>query len=211
MDVCLAHASYFNRNNWNISLASTLPLIMKSKSNNDGLSLLGKLDQYWTTRSTAKPKILLDEQLISISLEHWIKYVFPCILYLLLTGAAIFLLSVAIFTVSSILGFSAFFLLGLFVLVCTHHWFFWFLLAESKACIIVTNKRVVHIRHRLLWHEQIIDVAFDKMKTVEAHKTTLLQSLLNYGTLRFESAAAIKYVPHPANLARQIEQAMGLI
>lgn len=184
---------------------------MDSETKSDGLSLLGKLDRYWTTRSMTKPNVLQNEQLICISPEHWIKYVLPFMLYLALTAIAIFFLAFAILTTSSVPGFFVFFLLGFLTLICTHHWLFWFLLAESQTCIIVTNKRVIHIRQGLVWSEEIVDVAFEKMKTVEAHKTTLLQSLLNYGTLQFESSVTIKRVPHPGTLARQIEQAMGLI
>ena len=38
-----------------------------------------------------------------------------------------------------------------------------------------------------------------------------LQSVLNYGTLEFEGKAKITRVPHPGTLAREIEQAMGMI
>jgi hypothetical protein len=184
---------------------------MTTESDNNGLSFLEKLDRYWASRSTPKPKFVTNEKLICISPEHWIKYVLPFMLYILLTGAALFFFFLATLNTENLLSFFTFFLVGCAVLICVHHWFYWFLLAESQACIIVTNKRVIHIRQGLLWHEQIMDIAFEKMKTVEAHKKTLLQSFLNYGTLQFEPTVKIHRTPRPGTLVREIEQAMGLI
>lgn len=184
---------------------------MTPLSDKDGLSLLGKLDRYWTSRSPSQPRLLPNERLICISPEHWIKYALPSVFYFFLTAFSVALLWFASVGASSLFGFSMLFGAGLILLVCTHHWFFWFLLAESQACIIVTDKRVVHIRQGLLWYEEMIDVAFERMKTVESHKVTFLQSLLNYGTLQFGPIVKIQYVPHPGTLTRKIEQAMGLM
>jgi hypothetical protein len=91
------------------------------------------------------------------------------------------------------------------------HWYFWFLLAQSETHIIITSKRVLYIKSGLLWGEEMLEVAFDKMKTVEAHKTTFLQSILNYGTLQFEPMVKITCVPHPGTQAKLIEQSMGMV
>jgi hypothetical protein len=50
-----------------------------------------------------------------------------------------------------------------------------------------------------------------KMKTIEAHKNNILQTVLNYGTLEFEGKGKMTRIPHPGSLAMQIEQAMGMI
>jgi hypothetical protein len=182
----------------------------KSFTSDTGLSLLSALDRYWVKRSSSQPKAIADERLICISPEHWIKYVFPSVLYAFLLTAALALLVSAVVTASTPFAFTAFFISGLSVLLTAHHWFFWYLLAESQTVIIVTNKRVIYLRDGLLWYEDMIDIAYEKMKTVETHKGSLLQSLFNYGTLQFEPVK-IRRVPHPGTLTRQIEQAMGLM
>ena len=151
---------------------------MAQESATDGTSFLSKLDQYWIKRGVAKPALLPNERLIAVSHEHWIKYVFPSVLYVLLVGAGILLFNVAALTTSSSLGASLFlFLVGLTLVFVTHHWFFWFLLAESQAHIILTSKRVVWIHESLLWREEMVEVSFEKMKTVEAHKAHIMNKL----------------------------------
>lgn len=185
---------------------------MEQQSAPDGLSLLSRLDRYWIRRPVAKPVITSNESLLLISPEHWIKYVFPCFLYIVLMGGAALILYGAIVSAPSSFAVSAMlFLVGLVILFVTQHWFFWFLLAESQAHIIVTNKRVISIRESLLWREEMVEVSFEKMKTVESYKQNFLQYVLNYGALQFESATAIRHVPHPGTMAKQIEQAMGMI
>ncbi len=172
---------------------------------------LSALDRYWVKREPIRPSVMPNERLLLISDEHWIKYVFPLVVYGILTAAGL-ALSSGFFVAAqneqiSMLAFS----IGLLLLTCTHHWFFWFLLAESQVDIVVTSKRVVYAHAGLLWDEDIVEVAFEKMKTVEAHKKTLLQSVLNYGTLNFEKKAQILRVPHPGTVARVIQQAIGMI
>lgn len=178
----------------------------------NGSAILSKLNQYWVKRPVEKPAIMPNEQLLSVSREHWIKYVFPSFLYIALGGTSILLFYFSALSASSVMGLShGVFILALVLLFVTHHWFFWFLLAESQAHIIVTNKRVVWIHESLLRKEEMIEVSFEKMKTVEAHKKNILQIVLNYGMLDFEGKAKIFRVPHPGTLAMRIEQAMGMI
>ncbi len=184
---------------------------MHEQQTSNGTFFLSKLDQYWVKRAI-KPVVMPNERLLSVSHEHWIKYVFPSFLYVALTGTSLLLLYFAALFAPSVLGVALFlFILGVTLLFVTHHWFFWFLLAESQAHIIITNKRVIHIHESLLWREEMVEVSFEKMKTVEAHKRNIFQSVLNYGTLQFEPMVKIRLVSHPGALARQIEQAMGMI
>ncbi len=172
-------------------------------------SPLSTLDKYWVQRSL-KPSPLPREKLICYTPEHWIKYVFPSILYLILVYGGAMLLYLAMISWDGQITYLILLLIGVLLLTAVHHWFFWFLLAESQACIIVTNKRVIYLHSGLLWSEEMIEVAYEKMKTVEAHKRTILQSILNFGTLQFEPMVKIKRIPHPGTMARQIEQAMGM-
>lgn len=177
-----------------------------------GKAFLSKLVQYWVKNSAKKPSAASNERLICITSDHWIVYVFPSFLYVMLTAVSVFIfyLSASTSVFPSEIAMPML-LMSLACLWVVHHWFFWFLLAESETRIIVTSKRFLYISTGLLWGEETIEVAFEKMRTVEAHKTTLLQSVLNYGTLQFEMNVKIKRVPHPGTIARLIEQSMGMI
>lgn len=153
-----------------------------------------------------------DERLLCIVSEHWIKYVFPVFIYMILMIASIglFFLSQMTATHVDVVPQFAFFA-SFAVFLIAHHWFFFTLMGETENHIIVTSKRVIHIRERLYFTDEVFQVSFDKMKTVEAKKDGLLQNILQYGSLWFETnKAVIKRVPHPNSVARAIEQAMGL-
>lgn len=182
-----------------------------SETATDGREYLSGLEKYWPKLAVPKVRPISSEALIVITDEHWIKYVFPSFLYVALTMASIFFFAVSAFTdrYEPALALPVI-LMSLVVFWCVQHWFFWFLLAESESRIIVTSKRVLHISSGLLWGEETVEIAFDKMKTVEAHKKTLLQSILNYGTLQFEPFK-ITCVPHPGTVAKLIQQSMGMV
>ncbi len=151
------------------------------------------------------------EHVVWITKEHWIKYVRPCFIYALLMGISFLLFSLAQAGNANQVALSyVFFFCAIALILFTHHWFFWLLLGEMQARIIVTNKRVISIHERLFLRDDMIEIAFEKMKTVEAHKTSFVQNLLRYGTLQFETGAKITLVPHPNDAAKKIQQAMGL-
>ncbi len=151
------------------------------------------------------------EKMIRIVNEHWIKYIFPCFVYLTLLSMSILLFFLAGYTAHHSLWISeASFFAALLLFLGTHHWFFILLLSESASHVVVTSRRVVWIRERLFSHEQMIEYAYEKMKTVEAHKRGFLQTLLRYGSLHFESGPDIYPVPHTNNVAKDIQQAMGM-
>ncbi|MBP7114409.1 MAG: hypothetical protein KBA40_03075 [Candidatus Peribacteraceae bacterium] len=185
---------------------------MNDGPHDEGMSLLPSLEPYWK-KSPNAPKVrpVSNEKLLRISGEHWIKYVFPSFLFVALSSACFFGLSLAAFTDRYPAEIARpMVLLSCALFWCLFHWFFWFLLAETQTRIIVTSKRVLFIKTGLLWGEETVELAFEKMKSVEAHKLTLLQSILNYGTLQFEPFK-IKRVPHPGTMARLIQQSMGML
>lgn len=150
------------------------------------------------------------EEVIDLIHEHWVKYVVPVIVYVLMVGISLLMFYVA--------GYWAYqyellsggtYLLALILLLLTHHWFFAMLLSKATEHIIVTTHRVIHVRSHLFFFEDMNEVAFDKMKTVEARKQGLIQNVLRYGELVFEKSFTIKRVPHPNRVTRDIEQAMG--
>ncbi len=153
------------------------------------------------------------ERLVSVIHEHWMVYAKPLIICVLL-----FIVSAVFFTIAVMnasqdqlfrLIFSTF---GFLLLLLTLHGFFLILLSESVSQVVITTKRVVRFHDILLYHKEMMEITFDKMKTVEAKKHGILQSLLNYGTLHFEGdKALVHYVPHPDSVVRDIEQAMGML
>jgi hypothetical protein len=151
------------------------------------------------------------EKIIRIVSEHWIKYVFPAFLYVVLTGFSILLFILAGLTVHHSMWLSHLsFIAAFMVFLIAHHWFFTKLLGETMTHIVITNRRVVWIHESLFFREQMVEYAFEKMKTVAANKQGLLQNILRYGSLKFESGADVRLVPHPNRVAKDIDQAMGL-
>lgn len=151
------------------------------------------------------------EKLISIVSQHWIKYLFPVFLYIIL-----FTVSMLLFILAGIASHHSMwlshmtFLAALLLFLFTHHWFFIMLLCESSAHIVITDHRVVFLHDRLFIDEQMTEYAFEKMKTVEASKRGILQTILRYGSLKFEGGTGIRLVPHPNRVVKDIEQAMGM-
>ncbi len=151
------------------------------------------------------------ERVVRVTGQHWFRYVTPAFVYAVVTAMSIVLFFVAGFTAYHIPGASyVVYIVALIVFLFTHHWFFLTILGESHAKIIVTSRRVIWMHVRLFAGEEMREYAFDKMKTVEARTHGILQTIFRYGTLEFESGPGIPLVPHPATVAKDIEQAMGL-
>lgn len=152
------------------------------------------------------------EHLILIMHEHWVKYVRLVLIYVLLL-----LSSMLFFYLAGLVAFhdgwlaQILLLLALFLFLFNHHWFFMAVLSQAENHVIITNSRVIWIRHRLFFDEEMLEYAFSKMKSVEAKKTTLLQYIFQYGTIKFEAGSPVTYVPHPNAAVRTIEQAMGML
>lgn len=152
------------------------------------------------------------ERLIRIVDKHWIKYVFPVFVYIVLIGVSFLLFYLSGLSAYHTMWLSHVALIaGLSLLLLTHHWFFLRLLSEALDCTVITNQRSIHFETHLLFHDDMRENSFDKMRTVEAYHEGLLQNILHYGTLRFQGGIDISLVPHPHRVAKEIEQAMGRI
>ncbi len=156
------------------------------------------------------PQSTPTEEVLALIHEHWVKYIVPVIVYVLMVGISVFMFYLA--------GYWAYhytllsggtYLLALALILLTHHWFFAMLLSKATEHVIVTTHRVIHVRSTLFFFEDMNEVAFDKMKTVEARKQGLIQNVLRYGSLVFERSFILKRIPHPNRVVRDIEQAMG--
>jgi len=151
------------------------------------------------------------ERLILILHEHWVRYVRLVLIYLmLLVCSALIFYAAAVTAYHYDIVTQLLLLFAVVLLLVDHHWFFMAMLSQAENHILVTSDRVICIRHRIFFDEEMHEYAFSKMKFVEAEKTGFLQYLLQYGTLKFESGTPIPYVPHPSAAARAIEQTMGL-
>lgn len=152
-----------------------------------------------------------EETLVRAVGQHWVKYVFPTFVYLILLTVSVLLFVLAGVAAHHYMWLSHLtFVAALLLFLLSHHWFFLVILSESMAHIIVTNRRVILMRDRLMMHEQMMEYSYDKMKMVEADKYGFLQSILQYGSLQFGSGSGIPLVPHPNRIAKDIEQAMGM-
>lgn len=152
-----------------------------------------------------------NERLIKVSGEHWIKYVLPVAMAICLFSIAVFLLFLAgLSAIHEMWVSHASFITGMALLLFTHHWFFMTLLGEALDGIIITNKRLIRTKCRLIFHEDFLEVSFEKMKTVDSEKRGILQNLFHYGTLMFENnKATIRLVPRPNHIAHLIQEAMS--
>ncbi len=150
------------------------------------------------------------EQVLKVTDEHWVKYVVPVMIALFLFTVAILLFLLAGVSAYDYMWLShAAYIAALLLFLVTFHWIFMVLLSESLDRIIITNRRLIRVQYRLIFHEDILEVSFEKMKTVDASKQGLLQNLLHYGTLSFEvTKARVPLVPHPNRIARIIQDAM---
>lgn len=150
------------------------------------------------------------ERLICIIHEHWIKYVFPIFVYTTLMGVSLLLFLFAGLSVHHNMWLShVTFIAAFLLMLLTHHWFFRRLLGEAIDCIVITSQRSIHFETQLLFHDEMRENSFDKMRTVEASKEGLLQNIFHYGTIRLQGGVDIHLVPHPHRIAKDIEQAMG--
>lgn len=150
------------------------------------------------------------ERVVKVTDEHWVKYVVPVLISSFLFAIAFFLFFLAGFTAHHYAWLSRFaYIAGLILLLLTHHWLFMVLLSESLDKIIITNRRLLRVQYRLIFHEDILEISFDKMKTVDARKHGLIQNLLHYGTLYFETKlASVPLIPHPNRIAKIIQEAI---
>ncbi len=150
------------------------------------------------------------ERIVLVTNEHWVKFVAPTVIAIFLFSISFLLFLLAGMSAHHYMWLShATYVAALVLSLLTLHWFFMILLSEALDRIIVTNKRLMRIQYRLIFHEDILEVSFEKMKTVDARKHGLIQNLLHYGTLAFETNKAfVRLVPRPNHVAHAIQEAM---
>ena len=157
------------------------------------------------------------ERLIDAFSTHWVKYVWPTCLYILLIATSILLFIAAGVMAHHTERWSHIcFFAGLFLLLLVHHWFFHKLMSESMVDIMLTNKRFIYMENRLLFREDIHEISLDRIRAVEAREHGILQNILRYGSLWFDTGGSdittrmIRVVPHPHQKAKQIMQLLEM-
>ncbi len=150
------------------------------------------------------------ERLVNVVNEHWMIYIVPVFICFLLFAASLLFLAIS----GAVLSHSAWlwqitFILGSAFLLISLHGFFLVMLGQSVSQIAITNHRVIRFHNIIMFRDEMLEVSYDKMKTVGARKVGVLRNLFNYGTLHFENNAVIDFVPHPNRAARDIEQQLG--
>lgn len=160
---------------------------------------------------TEHPSTERGERLVTITEEHWIRFVAPVLLAAMLLLISLLLFALAGLSAHHYMWLShVTFVAGMLLFVFTLHWFFMILLGDALDCIIITDKRLLRMQFRPLFHDEVFEISFEKMKTVDARKVGFLQNVLRYGTLYFETKlASVPYVRHPNRVAKIIQETMA--
>ena len=98
-----------------------------------------------------------------------------------------------------------------------HHWFFHKILGEVMEDIIITDERIIWMKESLFQVNEMRQIPLNKIRGVEARKHGLLQTLLGYGQLWFDTGgteaqdenAIMDQVPSPNEVAKNINQLLG--
>lgn len=164
------------------------------------------------------PTVAKGEQLIEYFSTHWIKYVAPTLIVIGISGGAGLLLWLAesASRASPAIAFTAF-LISLCIGSIALHWYFHRLLSEAMIDVIITSKRLLFLQSNLWLNDDMHEVALERIRAVEAHKHGIVQNLLRYGELWFdtggsdiESGRLIQLVPHPHTKAKRIMQLLNM-
>lgn len=161
---------------------------------------------------------LAHEKIVRAFSTHWIKYVAPVAVFVIVLSASIAMLVIAGLTTELIWVSRGLLFAGLIFLNLSVHWFFHRLLSEAMEDIVITTKRIIWIKESLFAIEDVRQIPLDKIQGVEAKKVGLSQTVLRYGTLWFDTGgtvtidknATISQVPHPNDVARQINQLLRI-
>ncbi len=154
------------------------------------------------------PAIGAGERLLRRSHGHWIRHLLPMFIALLLaTTAATMLWSAASLAPNDPVSARSFLLVGLLLGLAVLHWFFHLFLSDSVSEVFLTNKRILRFTCRLWLLDDLDETVLARIKVVEIQRRGILQQLLDYGELRFDTSDSrgIALIPHPKTWAADIE------
>lgn len=154
-----------------------------------------------------------NERIIMAISTHWIKYVLPTIIFFIVFSASttFFILSGIIANDSPMMALVTLYT-GMVLMYLVVHWYFHKLLSEAMEDIVVTSKRVIWIKEALFQIDEVRQIPLNNIQGVESQKRGILQTILRYGCLWFDTGGTITTdqnaimteVPHPNDVARQI-------
>ena len=167
----------------------------------------------WRGTKTPLPAPEEDEHSIDSCSTHWIKYVLPVAISLLIgsIGALIIGIGLTMFetgTVQFLLK-----LVGLLFIVCIHHWFFYIIMSHSMTDVIITNKRLVFIEDFLFFKGDVHEVRLANVLAVEVHQRGVIQNVFDIGELWFDTGGTsinagrvLKNIPDPHKRSAHISR-----
>ena len=157
------------------------------------------------------------ERLIDAFSTHWIKYLAPTLILVLLAGTSILLFYLAGLSAhhSEALSHSSF-ISALLLLLIVHHWFFHKIMSEAMVDILITNMRFIYMKDCLLFCEDMHELSLERVRAVEAREHGVLQNIFRYGSLWFDTGGSdigtrlIPLIPHPHRKAKEIMQLLEM-
>ncbi len=156
-----------------------------------------------------------EEGIVYAFSTHWIKYIGPtCIFLIVISASASMLVGAGITSDNSpILSYFLLFL-GLILTYLSLHWFFHKLLSEAMEDITITTRRIIWIKEALFSIDEMRQIPLDGIQGVEARKLGIFQTVLGYGSLWLDTGGTdtsdantiIDQVPHPNRIAGEINR-----
>lgn len=159
------------------------------------------------------------EHIVRAFSTHWVKYIQPISIFVIVMLSSVTVLSAAYFMKDNLWPFAiGFFLAGSVFITLAHHWFFHTLLSEAMEDVIITTKRIIWIKESLYQMDDIRQIPLENIHGVEAIKHGFSQTVLRYGNVWFDTGgtttsdenAKLTRVPHPNQVARDINILLGI-
>lgn len=145
------------------------------------------------------------ERLVAAFSTHWIKYIAPITIYVILM-----ILTFIIYLLAQLAGNAApwlaitSFLVGFLLMLSVHHWFFHRAFSEFMMLAIITSRRFVFLRDTILVRDDMHEISLERILAVRAKKRGIIQNILDYGSLWFdtggttmENSPIIPQISHP--------------
>lgn len=152
------------------------------------------------------------EQVVLITRTHWIRYVAPGIvcIVLLCIGTAFIALSGIILLIP--MAAATLYVIGAALVLLSWHKFFHMFFSERMRIIIVTSKRVIYLHMRLYLSSHEHEIPLRRIHDVSVRRIGFITYLLNYGSVCFEAPVSheesmercLPYIPHPDTVGETI-------
>lgn len=161
---------------------------------------------------------MTQENVLYAHSTHWVKYIPKTAIYSLIGFLSIGLMLLAFqidatFPLVSL----ALYLVGSVLFLLCHHLLFHLYLSEQMIDIIITNQRIIYYNDCLFTCDDEHEIPLSRIAGVEMQQHGLLQNILNYGILWFDTGGSsldmkrsIPHVAHPDDVAEIINTQLRL-